>query len=150
MVSERKWKSLSQVQFFVTPWNSPGQNIGMGSLSLLQGIFPTRGSNPGLPHCRHILYQLSHKGNPSQTQSHILLLHLCGLSKISKSTETENRLVIASNWGKGGKRIDCQRAWDIFLQWWEYSRVRLWWWLHNLVNIVEITELYTLKWWILW
>ena len=36
----------------------------MGSLSLLQGIFPTQGSNPGLPHCRRILYQLSHKGSP--------------------------------------------------------------------------------------
>ena len=35
-----------------------------GSLSLLQGIFPTQGSNPGLPHCRWILYQLSHKGSP--------------------------------------------------------------------------------------
>ena len=45
-------------------WNSPGQNIGVGSLSLLQGIFPTQGSNPGLPHCRWILYQLSHKGSP--------------------------------------------------------------------------------------
>ena len=46
------------------PWNSPGQNTGVGSLSLLQGIFPTQGSNPGLPHCRRILYQLSHKGSP--------------------------------------------------------------------------------------
>ena len=45
-------------------WNSPGQNTGVGSLSLLQGIFPTQGSNPGLPHCRWILYQLSHKGSP--------------------------------------------------------------------------------------
>ena len=44
-----------------SPWNSPGQNTGVGSLSLLQGIFPTQGSNPGLPHCRRILYQLSHK-----------------------------------------------------------------------------------------
>ena len=46
-------------------WNSPGQNTGVGSLSLLQGIFPTQGSKPGLPHCRWILYQLSHKGSPS-------------------------------------------------------------------------------------
>ena len=81
-----------------SPWNSPGQNTGvgslslsressqptsptlqadslpaepqekpknsgMGSLSLLQGIFPTQGSNPGLPHCRCILYQLSHHGS---------------------------------------------------------------------------------------
>ena len=38
------------------------KNSGLGSLSLLQGIFPTQGSNPGLPHCRQILYQLSSKG----------------------------------------------------------------------------------------
>ena len=46
------------------PWNPPGQNTGVGSLSLLQGIFPTQGSNPGLLHCSRILYQLSHKGSP--------------------------------------------------------------------------------------
>ena len=46
------------------PWNSPGQNTGVGSLSLLQGIFPTQGLNPGLLHCRQIFYQLSHKGSP--------------------------------------------------------------------------------------
>ena len=46
-----------------SPWNSPGQNTGVGSLSLLQGIFPSQGSNPGLSHCRRILYQLSHKGS---------------------------------------------------------------------------------------
>ena len=44
--------------------NSPGQNIGVGSLFLLQGIFPTQESNPGLPHCRWILYQLRHMGSP--------------------------------------------------------------------------------------
>ena len=47
-----------------SPWNSPGQNTGVGSLSLLQRIFLTQGSNPGLPHCRQILSQLSHKGSP--------------------------------------------------------------------------------------
>ena len=46
------------------PYNSLGQNTGVGSFSLLQGIFPIQGSNPGLPHCRWILYQLSHKGSP--------------------------------------------------------------------------------------
>ena len=45
-----------------TPWNSPGQNNGVGSHSLLQGIFPTQSLNPGLPHCRWILYQLKHQG----------------------------------------------------------------------------------------
>ena len=43
-----------------SPWNSLGQNTGVGSLSLLQGTLP----NPGLWHCRRILYQLSHKGSP--------------------------------------------------------------------------------------
>ena len=46
------------------PWNSPGQNTGVDSHSLLQGIFPTQGLNPGIPHCRQILYCLSHKGGP--------------------------------------------------------------------------------------
>ena len=45
-------------------WNSPGQNIGVGSLSILQGILSTQGSNPDLPLCRQILYQLSHKRSP--------------------------------------------------------------------------------------
>ena len=53
-----------QPQGLYSPWNSPGQDTGVGSLSLLQGIFPTQGSNPGLPHCRRILYQLSHQGSP--------------------------------------------------------------------------------------
>ena len=54
-----------------SPWNSPGQNTGVYSLSLLQGFFTSQGSNPdlqgsnpGLPHCRQILYQLSHKRSP--------------------------------------------------------------------------------------
>ena len=47
-----------------SPWNSLGQNTGVGSLSLLQAIFPTQGSNPGLLHCRWFLYQLSYKGSP--------------------------------------------------------------------------------------
>ena len=48
-------------------WNSPGQNTGGGSLSLLQGIFPTQGSNPGLLHCKWNLCLLSHKGSPMFT-----------------------------------------------------------------------------------
>ena len=56
-------------QLFVThglysPWNSPGQNTGLGSPFRLQGIFPTQGSNPGLLHYGQILYQLSHQGSP--------------------------------------------------------------------------------------
>ena len=67
--AEWKGKSLSRVWLFVTPWiyspwNSPGQNTGVDSRSLLQGIFPTQRSNPGLPHCRQILYQLNLQGSP--------------------------------------------------------------------------------------
>ena len=47
-----------------SPCNSPGQNTEVGSLTLLQGIFLTQGSNPGLLHYRQILYQLSHKDFP--------------------------------------------------------------------------------------
>ena len=59
-----KSESCSVVSDSVTsriysPWNSPGQNTGVGSRSLLQGIFPTEGSNRGLPSCRWTLYQLS-------------------------------------------------------------------------------------------
>ena len=50
-----------------SPGNSPGQNTGVGIPSLLQGIFPTQGSNPGLLHCRQILYQLSYRGSPHES-----------------------------------------------------------------------------------
>ena len=65
-VKERKWKLHPTLQphELYRPWNSPGWNTGVGSLSLLQGIFPTQGSNPGLPHGRWILHQLSHKESP--------------------------------------------------------------------------------------
>ena len=63
-----KWKLQSYPTLrphgLYSSWNSPGQNTGVGNFSLLQGNFPSQGSNPGLPHCRQILYQLSHKGSP--------------------------------------------------------------------------------------
>ena len=53
-----------------TGQNSPGQNTGVGSRSLLEGILPTeKGSNLGLPHYRQILYQLSHKGSLKKLKS---------------------------------------------------------------------------------
>ena len=64
MVSEVSHSVLSD---FLQPrglfglWKSPDQNTGVGSLSLLQGIFPTQGLNPGLLHCRWILYKLRNK-----------------------------------------------------------------------------------------
>ena len=67
-----KWKSLSCVWLFATPWIIQSMEFsrqecwrgGVGNHALLQGIFPTQGSNPGLLHCRGILYSLSHHGSP--------------------------------------------------------------------------------------
>ena len=56
--------SDSATPWIYSPWNPPGQNTGVGSLSLLQGIFPTQGLDSGLPLCGQILYELSHKGSP--------------------------------------------------------------------------------------
>ena len=53
-----------QLHGLYSPWNSPGRNTRATSLSLLQGIYPNQGSNPGLQHCRQILYQLSCNGSP--------------------------------------------------------------------------------------
>ena len=65
-------------------WNSLGQKTGVGSLSLLQGIFPTQGWNPGLPHCRQILYQLSHKGSPKIIKANTLSTtsSICTLQRV--------------------------------------------------------------------
>ena len=67
-----------------SPWNSPGQNTGVGSRSLLHEIFPTQGSNPGFPHCRRILYQLSQQGSPRILQRVAYLF-------FSRSSQTSNR-----------------------------------------------------------
>ena len=56
------------------PWNFPRKNTGVSSRSILQGIYPTQGSNPGLLHCRQILYHLSHQGKPKNTGVSLSLL----------------------------------------------------------------------------
>ena len=67
VVSNSLWPHGLQPTRLLRPWDSPGKNTGVGCHFLLQGIFPTQGSNPGLPHCRQMLYHLSHQG------SHLLL-----------------------------------------------------------------------------
>ena len=76
-------ESISRVRLFATPWtiyspwNSPGQNTGVGSCSLLQGIFPAQESNLGLPRCSRILYHLNHQGGIIEsTMSHMSSLVL--------------------------------------------------------------------------
>ena len=64
-----------------SPWNSPGQNTGVGCHSLFQGIFPTQRSNPGFLHCRWILYQLSYQGGKPlelPTAAEMIEIHAAG------------------------------------------------------------------------
>ena len=68
--------SNSATHGLYSPWHPSGQNTGVGSRSLLWGIFPTQGSNSGLPHCRWILYQLSHQGSPEKRFAQRYSLHL--------------------------------------------------------------------------
>ena len=74
----------SQPHGLYSPWHSLGQEPGGGSLSFLQEIFPAQGSNPGLPHCRQILYWLSHKGSPR-------ILEWVAYSFSSRSSQPRNR-----------------------------------------------------------
>ena len=60
VVSDSLWPHGLLPARLLCPWGSPGKNTEMGCHALLQGIFPAQGSNPGLPHCRRILYCLSH------------------------------------------------------------------------------------------
>ena len=49
------------------PWDFPGKSTGVGCQFLLQKIFLTQGLNPGLPHCKQMLYRLSHQGSSAKT-----------------------------------------------------------------------------------
>ena len=76
-----------------SPRNSPGQNTGVGNLSLLQGIFPTQESNKSLLHCRQILYQLGHQGKSKNTGVGSLSL----LQRIFLTQES-NRALLNCRW----------------------------------------------------
>ena len=80
-----------------SPWNSPGQNTGAGSCSLLQGIFPTQRLNPSLPHYRWILYQLSHQGSPSIMSGRG---NITGVERAGKTT-----LILKNKWKRKSDRV---------------------------------------------
>ena len=88
-----KWKLLMSDTLWpnglYSSWNSSGQNTGEGSHFLLQGIFPIQGLNLGLPHCRWVLYQLSHKGSPR-------ILEWIAYPFLS-----------GSSWPRNGTRVSC-------------------------------------------
>ena len=79
VTSDSLWPHGLQPTGLLCSWNSPGKNAGVGSHFLLQGIFLTQRSNPGLLHCRLILYCLSHQGSPpSLAQGYCLTWQLWG------------------------------------------------------------------------
>ena len=105
------------------PWNSLGQNTGVGSLSLLQGIFPTQGLNPGLPHCRRILYQLSHKGSPVNVVPSAylrLLILLPGIMIPAWSSSSPAFCMIYSAF-KLNKQCDNMQSWHLPFPIWNQS-----------------------------
>ena len=76
--------------------HSPGKNTRVGSHFLLQGIFPTQGLNPDLPHCKQILYRISHQGSPTMWNLK---------NNPTKLRDTENRLVIPRGENVGGGKM---------------------------------------------
>ena len=117
-----------------SPWNTPGQNTGVGSLSLLQGIFPTQGLKPGLWHCRQILYQLSHKGSPR-------ILEWVAYPFSSGSSWPRNQTGVSciagrffANWVsctvKTARMVTCVLPW--WLWWWKSSSVMQETWILSL------------------
>ena len=93
-----------------SPLHSPGQNTRVGSFSFLQGIFPTQGSNPGLLHCRWILYQLSPQGSPKINKSFCVYFYLF-LGFCDSSVDKESACnagdpgLIPGSGGSGGEGI---------------------------------------------
>ena len=104
------------------PRNSPGQNTAVGSLSLVQRIFPTQGSYPCLLHCRRILYQLSHKGSPR-------IMEWVAYPFSSGSPQPRNQTGVSciaggffTNWAM---REALKRLWENILWVWFYAILKL-------------------------
>ena len=119
-VLEEAWKKSESESCSVVSKSSriPGQNTGVGSPSLLQGIFPTQGLNPGLPHCRQILYQLSHKSKNTGVGSLTLLQQIFTTQESNKgllhcrwilyqlSCQESPKRVIYPLWGSNSRPSD--------------------------------------------
>ena len=103
-----------------SPWNSPGQNTGVGNLSLLQGILPSQGLNPGLPYCKRILYQLNHKGSPwDETCLHITHIYWVFHVALVVEKNNNNKPACQCRRHKRGRfnswveKIPWRRAWQL-------------------------------------
>ena len=107
-----KWKLLSlsdslHPRGLYSPGNSLEQNTRVGSLSLLRGIFPTQGLNPGLLHCRWILYQLSHKGSPR-------ILEWVAYPFFSRSSQPRNQTGVSCI---AGRFFTNWAIWEAYSEW---------------------------------
>ena len=102
--------SLCDPHGLYSPWNSLGQNTGVGSHSLLQGIFTTQGLNPGLLHRRRILYQLSHKGSPPVNSLSLSFL-ICETDDTTLMAESEEELkTLLMKVEKVGLKLNIQKT----------------------------------------
>ena len=87
VLSDSLWPCGLYSVRLLSPWNSPGKNTRVGCLSLLQGIFPTQGSNPCLLHCRRIFYPLRHLGWAILKRLNIVWLQLHDVLKKANNTD---------------------------------------------------------------
>ena len=93
-----------QLTRLLCPWDSPGKNTGVACHSLLQGIFPTKESNPGLLHCSQIPHRLNHQGSPM-----LCMIPFIFCSKRqSQSMVGEVRVAITSSWE--GRKYQLERS----------------------------------------
>ena len=97
-------------------WNFPGQNTGVGSLSLLQGTFPIQGSNPGLPHCMDSL-----PAEPQEKPKNTGVGNLLFLQRIFPTQELNKGLLHS-------KRILYQLSYQRTIK--EPNRI-MWWWFNH-------------------
>ena len=122
--------------------NSPGQNTGVGSLSLLQWIFPTQGSNRGLLHFRRVLYQLSYQGSPSLSTVlpkitnliHELLSEWLGYNQKLKPSSNNEDI-----------RVTVLQILQI-VQLWSHSYRWLWGLLLNVIALPKEANIYKKEW----
>ena len=133
-------KALSCIQLFATPWTVActrlhpwdflGKSAKVGCHFLLQGIFPTQGSNPGLPHCRQTLYHLSHQGSPNgessshqttglDSQPQIILVGLTSDSTPLRRNFTQGRHLLYTI-------VFCLALNPVNCFEWDYSRNKIW------------------------
>ena len=123
MKGAQLYPTLLRLQGLYSPWNSPGHNTGVGSLSLLQRMVPTQGSNPGIKPTSPALHEDSLPAEPQgkpllkaswlisilQSRSSILCLN-CAYNLVSNCSRVLGIIKGFINWLRGSCVITCQKA----------------------------------------